>query len=655
MKRILKIFGLLFLPCFMMVSCSSKGSENKNNNKWPQRPEEIEFKAMGPRGGMPGSSGQESIGIENYVKYVALDDIENHSVAASVSIYFKDKSAIIDGKNASKEGLTIYTDADGKDVKVYVTDDVSGKDAEAQGVIIEYKGKEELKYILSGNLSGTLKIKNKNADCIVQLNGVNITSSKTGPALHITSEENKTFIYVADGTENTLVDNRLLNQSVEMMNDKKGSIYAKGALIFTGATSQTAGGKLSVVNKGYKHAIYSHDYIRIQNVSLEVICSGETSRDCIRTLNAVIIDDGKINLVSNGIIEDDEGCGIKVEGEDADEDKMTVEYTAGAGFIVINGGTITSKTTSKGITAHWKKAESVIGKEGYTETKNKSALYGTGILNGDAETPQPYLVINGGTINLTTTLTPYETKDASCSPEGLEAKLDVVINSGTIVLNTTDDSINAGGAITINGGALSVTSLNNDAMDANGPAGITINGGNVIASGVSMPECAFDCDNNPFTVNGGTIIGFGTGNYTTPSADSTQNVLVLGSSNYAGKVLTVKQDGKNVYSASIPSNAGEVIILSSSDIKTGSIELYADEIKVASATVEGSVTLIDVKSAGFGGGRGGFGPGEFGGSSFGENGGNPPSFPDGFNPEDFKGQRPEGMTPPEGFGGKRPN
>ena len=74
-----------------------------------------------------------------------------------------------------------------------------------------------------------------------------------------------------DGTTNTLTDTRVLSQSGTMYDDKKGSIYAKGVLIFTGensaettnTTTNEADGTLTVTNSGYKHAIYAKDYVRI--------------------------------------------------------------------------------------------------------------------------------------------------------------------------------------------------------------------------------------------------------------------------------------------------------------------------------------------------------------------------------------------------------
>ena len=69
-------------------------------------------------------------------------------------------------------------------------------DESARGVEIQYKGEGKIKYVLSGNFSGTVFIKNKNADAAVVLNNVSITSdSGAGPSLRFSSEK-RTFIVV---------------------------------------------------------------------------------------------------------------------------------------------------------------------------------------------------------------------------------------------------------------------------------------------------------------------------------------------------------------------------------------------------------------------------------------------------------------------------
>ena len=129
-------------------------------------------------------------------------------------------------------------------------------DEASDGIILQYKGTGKIKYILSGNYTGTVFIKNKKADSAVILNNANITSSNcAGPVLRFSSEL-RTFIVVPAGTSNTLTDSRILNQNATMYDDKKGSVYSKGTLIFTGESSDQTTGELTIINSGYTHAVY---------------------------------------------------------------------------------------------------------------------------------------------------------------------------------------------------------------------------------------------------------------------------------------------------------------------------------------------------------------------------------------------------------------
>lgn len=563
MKRIISIFLMLlaFSACNNGSSSSSSSSDSWNDTN---------------------DSGTLSThGVTTYVSsataspscVIAADKYENFTEDITVYVAFSGTgaTATIDSTDyaADAGGTNYYTDSASKTMTFKTVTNVA--DDIANGIEIQYKGSKAVKYILSGSLTGSLVIKNKNEDCAVVLNGLTINSdSGYGPALRFSSE-NRTFIVVPSGTTNTLTDTRVLGQANTMYDDKKGSVYSKGPLIFTGTSSTSTGGTLKVINKGYKHAIYSHDYVRVADLTLTVTVQGTTGRDCIRALNAVVIDGGTITLTGNGTVEDDESVGIKVEGEDADEDDSTVEYTYGAGFIIINDGTLTINTVAKGITAHWKSSTSYIGT--YVETKNSSLLYST-FLNGTAYTvPNPYVEINGGTINVTTTGEAYENASTSCSPEGIEAKADLTINAGTLTLICTDDAINAGGSITINDGAVYAYSSGNDAIDANGSGGITIAGGVIVAIGITEPECAFDCDNYPLAITGGILVGLGTNNYTAPKASAcTQSVGVLSNSYYGSKNTTMAiedSSGNAVFAYTLPSSVGTIMVLSSPSITTG--------------------------------------------------------------------------------------
>lgn len=478
----------------------------------------------------------------------------------------------------------------------------------------------ELEIILTGMLDGTFTVNATKAGFAVVLNGVRITAVD-GPALNLLSK-NRAFVVCASGTENVLTDSAERNE-----NTKKGALYAKGALVLS-APSKGMPGTLTV-NAGYKHGIYSDDYIRVNGGEFMVNDSG---RDCIRSVNGFIMNSGIIVLNGTGTNTDEESKGIKVDGEENTKHP-------GEGFIIINGGSITSTTVSKGISAGWK-----IDEDAETATTD--------------DDPDPYLTINGGSLTITTTGKPYKYTTAdgvtvNNSPEGIEAKNDLVINGGLITVRTADDCINAGKAIIINGGVIDVISTENDAIDANGT--LTFNGGSITATGGRDPECAFDCDFNVFQINGGTITGTGGSNYTTPSSSSKQRVLVWNGNAVAGDVITVKDSSGVVVMTHMFRAAGSAAVLSSPLFAAGATYTVALGEASDEVTLSSAVTVVGNTRGMFGGGfgrqpqemRGGFDPSQMGGQ--------PPEMPEGMKPPEMGGQPPEmpdGIQPPEGFGGQ---
>ncbi|MCR4940896.1 MAG: carbohydrate-binding domain-containing protein [Treponemataceae bacterium] len=601
MKQIIKnTFILMVFVLVLLTGC-------ENNFSAPSGFPEGEAPSGGAPGGSMGGNGviiEDDGSTTNYVNtatasptcVVTEDLYENFTADGTVYVSFDGSTVTANLNGGSSVTVTAEEASLGKisDKKITVQlssntveDEANEVDAASNGIIIQYKGTGKIKYVLSGNYTGTVFIKNKNADAAVVLNNVTISSdSGAGPVLRFSSEK-RTFIVVPAGTTNTLTDTRVLNQSATMYDDKKGSVYSKGSLIFTGEESDQMGGSLSIVNTGYKHAVYSKDYVRIANLTLNVTVDGTNGRDCIRTLNAVIIDGGTINLTGKGTILDDESVGIKVEGEDADDDDMTVEYTAGAGFVIINGGNLTINTVAKGITAHWKSDETVIGNASYTATANASLLYTTYLAGTSATTPNPFVEINGGIINITTTGEPYEgssDSDPSCSPEGIESKGTMTINAGTLTLKCTDDALNSGGNLVINNGAIYAYSSKNDAIDSNGS--IIINDGVIVALGMNTPECAFDCDNSSFSIRGGLVLGLGTENYSAPGS-CTQTTAVLASSSYgsAGNTMAIFDgSGNPVFVYTLPSSAGSVMVLSSPSLSSGTTYTVKTGVSVSGGT-----------------------------------------------------------------------
>lgn len=362
---------------------------------------------------------------------------------------------------------------------------------------LTYTGNTLVEIALSGNLDGSLIVKSDDANYILLLNGVSITG-KTLPAIQLESST-KVFIRLADESRNTVSDSAY--------NTKKGVITASGDIVFDGSDT----GTLDIfVYK--KHGIKADGGVTINNGDIMIIGDESAQGNMISADLFFEMNGGFLNIFAQGSVHASESKGIKVNG---------VEGTgAGLGYVKINGGVINIESVSKAITAGWKLSEDATTED-------------------TSDDPIPNVYINGGEIYIYTYGTPYEySEQESLSPEGIEAKNELVINDGYIVLFTTDDSLNATNAVTINGGFVYAFASENDSIDSNGT--IAINGGTVVAMSSSR-EQAFDCDNDTnFTYTGGTYVGAGNGNNMPKSPATTAHSIAYGEGTfYAGDQIAV--------------------------------------------------------------------------------------------------------------------
>jgi hypothetical protein len=224
--------------------------------------------------------------------------------------------------------------------------------------------------------------------------------------------------------------------------------------------------------------------------------------------------------------------------------------------------------------------------------------------------------------------------DISESYEGLEG-MTITIYDGDITLVASDDGLNAAGGndssgfggfgfgggsmdysaenqIVINGGTLSVTA-SGDGIDSNGD--FTMNGGTVMVDGpTNDADAPLDWGGSGI-VNGGTLIAVGSSGMAEGfSSDSTQGVmLVTLSSSQTGDIELTDADGNSLltYTAAKSFNC---VILSSSDIQSGSTYSLTAGTETTSiemdSLVYGSGTGMDQGNHFGGGGKGGFGGGK---------------------------------------------
>lgn len=538
--------------------------------------EEIDI-ASWPNSYSPNSSSRDIISYASFYENTSFDgtlyvDLSTLQVSADNSSW----TSLTDGGDS--ETVTL----DSAEITANISDSVLYIDSSSYT--------SNLKFDIIGTAEkGALNISSyKKGTIALYLHDAAITSSGNYPCINVDAKS--TVYLVADGT-NSFTDGRKYGTgysdeegtdyyssffsgtadddaeetaSWAKGSDTKGSIYTKGALLISGSGSLT-------LNEGYKHGIYSKDYIRVFGGTLNVNTSG---RNAIQSVNGFVMDSGEITISGTGANTNNQSRGIIVEGAE-DEDNP------GEGFIVINGGKITSSTVGKGMSAKW-------DFEDDAETDDTS------------DDPYPYILINGGEISITTTGTPadesssaYTFTDADgvtvsettkLSPEGIEGKQAVFISGGIINLNCTDDCINASrddsgyaGQIVISGGNIYAYSSSNDAIDSNGT--LTINGGVIVALTAKTPECAFDCDENTFAITGGLLVGVGTSNYSKPTSSACEQSTVVLSGNYFGAGGTTfaieDSDGSAVFAFEIPSVFGTsasssyIMVLSSPEIETG--------------------------------------------------------------------------------------
>lgn len=311
-------------------------------------------------------------------------------------------------------------------------------------------------YVLSGTLhDGMIVVNAKETDKLqIVLNGVTIHSETSAP-LYIL-EADKVFLTLAEGTANTLsnggvftaVDENNIDAAVFSKQDLTlnglGSlavispaghgIVSKDELVFTGGTY--------TVNSA-SHGLDANDSVQIANAEFHIT----SGKDGVHAENAEDEAWGFVYIASGTIAISAGGDGISAGAY------MQIE--AGNFDIVSGGGSVNAAEHSSDSWGEFPGR----GNSGESNSgeNNPGGAPPTGGGREEGETPRE----SGKMPDMGTQEIPasdLSDTDDSASMKALKASGDLLINSGTFILDAADDAVHSNTSVTVNGGSFEIAS-----------------------------------------------------------------------------------------------------------------------------------------------------------------------------------------------------
>ncbi len=508
---------------------------------------------------------------------------------------------------------TVFVDYDGTSATVSGLADGITLTQEGAHVVIN-STLSDVKYVLAGSTdNGSFKVYSDEAFRL-SLNGISINNPQ-GAAINIQSKvrafvtcEENTSNYLTDGEEYVTVDDE----------DMKACLFSEGALIFGGT------GTLSVTSN-HNHAITSDKHIRFR-AGCRVIVEG-AENDGIHTNDQITIGGGVIYVTAKGdamqcgdegiamsggfihLAASDEGSdGLKAEtdfvmtggsaqveiaggkgkgvncaefnisggkltilnygGAVYDEDDNDISSAAGIkcdGNMEITGGLVALQSTGsagKGINCD---GDLTINGDAVVQVITTGQQYVLGQLDSSAKG-----IKADGNLTISGNAVVQVKATGGEGSEGIESKSTLQIDGGQVVSYCYDDAMNASDAIIINDGTIYCYSMGNDAIDSNGT--LTVTGGLTIAVGTSTPEGGIDCDQNTFSITGGTLLSIG-GDSSVPTSNAcTQPSFLYSGSISSGQLLYLESSGgTGIFTFLCPVGYSSMTLLySSPDLQRGS-------------------------------------------------------------------------------------
>ena len=558
------IFCVVLSLLIVLSGCASKSAETEEANV------EIEAKAtfdampegmappkgmtppegMMPREGMTppeGMNGMMAFCDRNMGSngYLSLTDDVSFSSTLDYEEYIGESNFEINEEEYQNYPILLGTDGLVGTTMMYtkLVVEVDGTDLK-----ITNTSSEKYNIILSGSWNGGITIESDESDIMVTLAESMITGINT-PAL-ILKGGNTTYI--------KSMGSSVISDTGD--NKKKGVLTSDGNVVFFGDGEIT-------VNGEKKHGLKVDGVVEIEGGTVRINIAETAEGNGISADDAFLMNGGYLYIFAKGNVYGEESKGIKVNGRESDNPM---------GWVEINGGYIEIESVGKGITAGFEADE-----DGETEDTS--------------DDPDPILIINGGVVKIRSTGTPYEISDEeSLSPEGLEAKDKLFINGGIVEVSATDDAINAGSSIEINGGYVFAVSRGDDGIDSNGT--IVFNGGTAVIIGAGGMGLGIDCDSdNNIKYNGGTLIGIGGGN----NAPVSGNMISFSFDMSGSSFVLQSEEGDVIAAYTLPSSKTQNnVVVMSEKLEKGKTYNVVVDAGIESDGVFNGLSLGDTSVAG---------------------------------------------------------
>ncbi len=332
-------------------------------------------------------------------------------------------------------------------------------------------------------------------DGVVELDlvGADITNSTTSP-IYVQSVGDEVQIVAKSGTVNSISDgtahNETYTDSDGNVNTVEGAVFSRDDIKFKGTGSLT-------VNGNTDDAIVCKNDVKIFNGSLTVnaVDDGIRGKDSVTIGNSKDTDFSALNLV----VKTQQGDGIKSTATDTATDKS-------CGVVTINGGTVDIDSYADGISGE----QDVVINGGSIDiyTYQGSGFTGSGSTGSTGGFPGNWGGgMQGGNSNKTDISAKgikavglYDAAGTTYQSGG-----NITINGGTVVVDSSDDSLHCAGQLSVQGGDLKLSSAD-DAVHSDNDVALGRQGGAAADFNIYVPKCYEGIEGNNIYQKSGTVI-----------------------------------------------------------------------------------------------------------------------------------------------------